>query len=225
MRPVILAMALTMFAAAAAAQEAIRTRAVRIIEGGAATNQTQAPPPAPAQPTAPPVISDAEQRASNPAGIRVELLPGTEVAVGERMSVRVTADKPGYLVVVDVDSAGRLTQIYPNTHSLADPKGAVESANLVAKGKWKVIPDPREKSSFEFVAAAPLGVGMLVAILSDKPVQMIDLPDVPAEIAGLAPALDYVRDTTRTLKILPASDTGKIVEPHWSFATKFYVIR
>ena len=35
------------------------------------------------------------------------------------MQVRVWTEKPGYLVIVDIDSSGELTQIYPNTQSLA----------------------------------------------------------------------------------------------------------
>ncbi len=206
----------------APAQEAIRNRAVRII-GNEAT-QTPAPT-APTGPTTAPAITDAEQRADNPYGVKLEILPGEEVLVGAEMAVRVSVEKSGYLVVVDVDSGGRLTQIYPNTQSLADKGGQLEKANFLTKGKSRLVPDPKEKSSFQFVAAEPKGVGMVVAILSDKPVQMIDLPDVPAALAGQKPAVEYVRENTRSLKILPASDNGVIVEPKWSFVTKFYVIK
>jgi hypothetical protein len=214
-----LAIALMGSVVAAHSQDAIRNRSVRIIEG--------APPAAavPAHPTTIPVLSDVEQRANNPSGLKVDLLPGGQLTVGDKMALKVSTEKPGFLVVVDVDSSGKLTQIFPNTQSLADPKGASEKANRLTRGKLKVIPDPREKSNFDFVAAPPLGVGMVVAILSDKPVQMIDLPDVPASVAGLAPALAFVQETTRTLKILPASDSGRIEEPNWSFATQFYVIK
>jgi hypothetical protein len=128
-------------------------------------------------------------------------------------------------VIVDIDSSGELTQIYPNTQSLASPQGSSPSANLLMRGKQRIIPDPKDKTNFQFIAAPPAGVGMVVAILSDKPVQMIDLPNVPEALAGRAPALDYVRETTRSLKILPTSDRGRIEDPKWSFATKFYVIK
>jgi hypothetical protein len=152
-------------------------------------------------------------------------MPGTDITVGTQMSVNITTEKQGYLVVVDVDSEGHLTQIYPNTHSLATKDGAAPNANLLQKGKQRVIPDPSERTTFQFVAAPPVGVGMLVAILSDTPVQMIDLPDVPALMAGQKPALDYVRETTRQLRILPGSDRERIRDPKWSFATQFYVIK
>ena len=210
---------LTPLTGGAGAQEAIRNRAVRIIEGAPTST------PEPAAPLTPPVLSELAQRPDNPSGIKIELLPGTEVVVGAKMAVRVSAEKSGYLVVIDVDSAGRLTQIYPNTHSLADKRGAAANANLIARGKPRLIPDPQEKSNFQFVAAPPLGVGMVVAILSDKPVQMIDLPDVPGVLAGQLPALDYVRETTRSLKILPSTDADTIRDPKWSFVTQFYVIK
>lgn len=216
----LLAAGIALGSGAGAAQEAIRNRAVRIIEGNPAANL----PPA-AVPMVPPVVPQGNDRADNAAGIKIELLPGGEVGVGAKMAVRVATEKAGYLVVIDVDSSGKLTQIYPNTISLADPRGAAENANMIARGKPRLIPDPQDKTNFQFVAAEPLGVGMLVAILSDKPVQMIDLPDVPAALAGQIPALDYVRETTRSLKLLPASETGKPQEPKWSFATKFYVIK
>jgi hypothetical protein len=172
-----------------------------------------------------PVIPDADQRADNSAGLSLEVVPGTEFKVGDTMSFRVTSEKQGYLVLVDVDSTGKLTQIYPNTESLKDPQGMRDDANLIRRGQTRIVPDPTGKASFKFVASPPTGVGMVVAILSDKPVQMIDLPDVPAAIAGRRGALDYVRDNTRVLRILPASDTGHIEDPKWSFITKFYSIQ
>ncbi len=205
------------------AQEAIRNRAVKII-GGVQPTEVQPETPVP---MVPPILAESELRMDNPAGLKLVLLPGAEIPIGAKMAVRVSTEKPGYLVVIDVDSAGRLTQIYPNTHSLAEPRGAVESANLLARDKPRLIPDPKDKVNFEFVAAAPIGVGMLMAILSDKPVQMIDLPDVPDVMAGQLPAVEYVRETTRSLKLLSAKETGpgRFQDPKWSFATQFYVIK
>jgi hypothetical protein len=199
---------------------------INAMPSGAAPNVAAAAPAPSAKPTmAPPVLTDADRAYENSAGLKLALMPGTEIPVGTQMSVSITTERQGYLIVVDVDSEGHLTQIYPNTHSLATKEGAAPNANLLLKGKQRVIPDPSERSTFQFVASAPLGVGMLVAILSDTPVQMIDLPDVPALMAGQKPALDYVRETTRQLKILPSSDRERIRDPKWSFATQFYVIK
>ena len=223
---VALAFFLAALAAPALAQEAILTRAIRILNDKPQDTTQPSPPLEQIQPPMiPPTLTEADQRADNPAGVKVEIMPGEEVKIGDSMAIRVTTEKPGYLVVIDVDSSGRLTQIYPNTLSLADPRGAAENANQIVRGKPRLIPDPQDKKMFQFTAAEPRGVGMVVAILSDKPVQMIDLPDIPGGIAGQLPALEYVRETTRTLKILPTSERGVISDPKWSFATKFYVIK
>jgi len=80
------------------------------------------------------------------------------------------------------------------------------------------------KASFEFVAAPPVGVGMIVAILSDKPLQIVDLPDVPTALAGQSGAADFVRENARALTIVSADIGGQIKVPKWSIATAFYGI-
>ncbi|WP_406858310.1 DUF4384 domain-containing protein [Alsobacter sp. KACC 23698] len=224
----ILALLPAVFAAAGGspnAAEAIRNRSVRIIEGDAAAGVGSAAPTATAPAEAPPDLPQGASRVGNPAGLRVELIPAADVALGTELAVRITADKPGYLVVVDVDSAGRLTQIYPNTHSLAQARGVTQKANFLAPGRPRIIPDKDDATQFKFVAAEPTGVGMVVAIHSDKPVQVIDLPDVPAMLAGRIRALQYLRESAQDLKILPVTEAEKIQDPIWSFAAKFYVIR
>ena len=54
-----------------------------------------------------------DTKAVNPAELSVELLPGLDVAVGAKVSFRVTTKKAGYVVLVDVDADGKLTQIFP----------------------------------------------------------------------------------------------------------------
>lgn len=196
-----------------------RDRAVRIIEGPGK------PAPAPPATGAPVAIPESvDSAADNPSGLAVEVLPGPEIPLGAKMAIRVSSKRQGYVVLVDVDAAGKLTQIYPNTLSLADPK-LNDSVNLLRAGGSRTIPEPGVAGAFEFVASPPAGVGMVVAILSDSPVQVIDLPDIPAVLAGQRGAAEYVRETTRTLSILPADDQSSIVEPKWSFATRFYAIR
>ena len=56
---------------------------------------------------------------ANPAEVAVEILPGPNIVLGSKVSFRVTAKKAGYLILIDVDAAGKLSQIYPNSMSLA----------------------------------------------------------------------------------------------------------
>jgi hypothetical protein len=199
-----------------------RDRSVHIIEDTPAAPAAGAPTAA-VPPSAGPALPKPLASADNSAGLALELLPAAQVSIGAILSFRVTAKQGGYLILIDIDSSGKLTQIYPNSLSLRAPQD--EEANFLKGGSVKTIPEPHSGANFQFVTSPPLGVGMVVAILSDKPVQMLDLPDVPAGLAGQAAALDYIRDTTRTLKILPSDDQGAIEEAKWSFATQYYAIR
>ena len=69
-----------------------------------------------------------------------------------------------------------------------------------------------------------VGLGaMIVAILSDQPVQIIDLPDVPVTMMGQAEALSYLAKSAKELR-LPQSGRG-LQEARWSFDAKYYAIR
>ncbi|WP_051592600.1 DUF4384 domain-containing protein [Methylosinus sp. sav-2] len=193
------------------------TRSVRIIDDPPAEA-------APAPQTQAPAIPKEPAKAAG-VGVRIEVLPQEEFALGAPMSFRVTAEKPGYVILVDVDAQGKLAQIFPNMVTLADPAGVDEKANFLKAGQSMTLPDAGGKAAYRFVASPPTGVGMVVAILSDAPLQIVDLPDVPAAIAGQAKAADFVKDSTRMLQILPAEGEHPTRAPKWSFATKFYGIK
>jgi hypothetical protein len=176
------------------------------------------------KPTTPPKLPEGESRLDNSAGLKLEFTAGDDFSVGSKLSFKVTTEQPGYLVLVDVDSDGKLTQIYPNVYSPKGPTDSLETINLLKPGRTMTVPDPTSETGFEFVASTPRGVGMVVAMLSDKPVQVIDLPDVPRGVTGQRAADEYLRNVTRSLKILPDSDSGQMQDPKWSFATKFYSI-
>src|SRR5262249_9956603 len=78
---------------------------------------------------------------ANPAELSVEMLPETSIVVGSRVSFRVSAKKPGFLVLMDVDSTGKVTQIYPSPVSLMTGRGN-PNTNFVRPGKPIQIPSP-----------------------------------------------------------------------------------
>jgi hypothetical protein len=159
-------------------------------------------------------------KVENPAGVSVDLIARLEVPAGSKIPLRVATKKAGYLILLDVGANGRLTQIFPDptaaTHGLPD------AINLIKPGR------PPQRGSpyggFEFVADPPAGVAMVVALLSDKPVQVVDLPDTPPPAFAPADALRYVRDQARTLKVANP-DGGPLAQPNWSIDGKFYLIK
>ena len=164
-------------------------------------------------------------KAENPAELAIEILPGANIAPGSKVSFRITTKKAGYLILVDVDPTGKLNQIYPNPMSLMG-RSDRESTNLIRPGRPAQLPNPADAlARFEFVAAPPSGTAMVVALLSDRPVQMIDLPDVPSTLLGSASAAELLSKLANELRIPDPKRDGAFLDPHWSFDAKFYAIR
>jgi hypothetical protein len=162
----------------------------------------------------------------NSAGLSMQILPGPDIAVGSQVSFQISSKKPGYLIIVDVEATGKLVQIYPNPMSLMLPGGVRENANYLRPGKPRRIPEPGNPfAGFDFVASPPTGTAMVVAILGDRPVQLLDLPDVPASLAGSASAVEYLTKLANGLRIPDSNGSGRLEEAHWSFDAKFYAIR
>lgn len=187
-------------------------------------------PPSPAAGENPPTAASLAGlsksiKLANSAELAVEILPGPEIALDSRVSFRITTKKAGYLILVDVDATGKLSQIYPNPMSLMT-KSVRERKNFIRPGKPIQLPDPQDSlSGFEFVASPPLGTAMIAAFLSDRPVQMVDLPNIPAALVGSASAADLLAKLADELRISDSSAKEALQAAHWSMDVKFYAIR
>jgi hypothetical protein len=149
-------------------------------------------------------------------------MPGQTVSIGSPVSFRITSKKAGYLVLVDVDATGSLTQIYPNTTSLA--RTTRSNGNYIKPGGALTIPlasDPY--SGIRYVVSPPSGQAMIVAILSVQPVQMLDLPDVPPDIKDRSDMLAYLSKWINELRI--PDDGNQLHETRWSLNAKPYTIQ
>jgi Domain of unknown function (DUF4384) len=162
----------------------------------------------------------------NAAGLSMQILPGSDIAVGSQVSFQVSSKKAGYLILIDVDATGKLVQIYPNPMSLTAPSGIRENLNYLRPGKTLQIPDRQSPfARFEFVAAPPIGTAMVLALLSDHPVQLVDLPDVPSSLLRSTSMVDYLTKIANELRIPNAGGNNRLEEAHWSFDVKFYAIK
>lgn len=196
------------------------SRAVRILPD---SNPSETSAPVSAPPANYAALNTAI-KADNPAGMSLDILPGTDVAVGTKIVFRITTRKPGYLVLVDVDSTGKLTQIYPNPRSTM--RGMPGNSNFIKPGAPVTLPDPNSPfAGYEFVAEGPTGIAMVVALLSAQPVQIVDLPDVPASAVGQADAFKQVYEAAKSLKIVNGNDSAPPRDVSWSVDAKYYAIR
>jgi len=215
--PVLAGLAAALIAMPAVAQEP--EHSVKILPGA-----TEAAPASPVPAISPVRIEllNSSVKVENSAGVSLDLIPNLEVIAGSKIGFRITTKKPGYLILVDVDASGKLTQIFPN--ATAATQGTRDTSNLVRPGRPLTIPQlGTPYAGFEFVAEPPAGIAMVVALLSDKPVQVVDLPDAPAPSFAPGDTLKYVRDQARTLRV--PSEGGGLQQPNWSFDGKFYLIK
>src|SRR5215510_883901 len=187
-----------LYASFALAQSEDASRGVRVIEGApSSTAPVPTPPPGgtpagvepsgsespggfpslavpAARPPLAPSPNPGDFKISNSAEVSIEIAPGQDLTVGSRVSFRISTKRAGYLILVDVDPNGKLTQIYPNPMSLMTTGGNRQNANYVRPGKPIQVPNSSDPyAGFEFIASPPYGNGLVVAFLSDVPVQRV----------------------------------------------------
>jgi hypothetical protein len=180
------------------------------------------PPPPSISPTDLASINQ-NMKTDNAAGLSLDIIPSGEVIAGSRIGFRLTAKKQGYLILLNVDAAGKLTQIFPEAPTETGP--VREAPSLIKPGKPLVIPQLGSPyATFEFIAEPPAGLAMVVGLLSDKPVQLVDLPNAPPPAFAPADTLKYVREQTLTL-LVPSRNGDRLERPNWSFDGKVYLIK
>jgi len=87
-----------------------------------------------------------------------------------------------------------------------------------------LIPNSAAKQrGFEYVITPPTGEAAIVAILSDRRVQIIDLPDKMQKPASEAEIISSLTRWTSELRV-PDPGTGKLQPSNWSFGIKQYSI-
>jgi hypothetical protein len=159
----------------------------------------------------------------NPANVSLQMFPDQTAGVGTKISFRVTTKKPGYVLLVDIDANGRMSQIFPSPELIAESEEA--AMNFLKPGEEMLLPNAiARKRGFEYVATPPLGPTAVVAILSDRRVQILDLPDVSHKTRSEAETVTLLADWTNQLRV-PDPETGKLQQSNWSFDIKRYRIQ
>lgn len=115
----------------------------------------------------------------NTAGlqIKLEVLPGPNAKLGQAVKFRISSNFDGYLLLLDLNPAQQLTQLFPNPLSERQGKG-----NRIFSNHPITVPDLTY--GFEFTVQEPLGAGTLIALVTSDPV---DLSDIASANRGLKP--------------------------------------
>jgi len=158
----------------------------------------------------------------NIAGVSLQMSPGQSVSVGTKISFRVTTKKPGYLLLIDIDANGNMSQIFPSPEMIVQSQDA--ASNFIKPGEELLIPNSEaRKRGFDYVITPPTGEAAVVAILSERRVQILDLPDTQKPRTETE-TISYLTKWTSGLRV-PDSGTGKLQPSNWSFDIKPYSIR
>jgi len=151
------------------------------------------------------------------------MFPEQTAGVGNKISFRVTTKKAGYVLLIDIDADGRMSQIFPSPELIAESEEA--AMNFLRPGEEMLLPNSvAKKRGFEYVATPPLGSTAVVAILSDRRVQILDLPDVSQKTRNEAETVRLLAEWTNQLRV-PDPETGKLQQSNWSFDIKRYRIQ
>ena len=126
-------------------------------------------------------------------GVRLRLAPGPELQLGDAIEIVVESDRDGALVLLDIDAAGQLTQVFPNAHSLG---GGV--SRLIRRDEALALPG--SSGGFRLRARPPEGRGLLVAVVADDAAGLAsfagrhkDLTAVPRPDAFLTELAGHLR--------------------------------
>lgn len=105
------------------------------------------------------------------------------VAVGDLgMTVSIRSARSGYLTLLQRGTDGKEDIVFPN---------ALDNDNLIEAGKPMVLP----RANWKWKAAPPAGEGRLLAVVSEKPVDVQSLPvGLSGQTYGAAAAAYRERD-------------------------------
>ena len=117
--------------------------------------------------------------------VKLRLIPGTKLRLGEEVEVVVESERDGALVLLDIDAAGQLTQVFPNEPSL---RGGVPP--VVKKGEPLALPGQR--GGFRFRARPPQGRGLLVAVVAEDETRLASLTARHKDLAVIPRADAFV---------------------------------
>ena len=125
--------------------------------------------------------------------VRVGMSPGPRIALGAALDIVVESDRDGYLVLLDVDAAGRLVQIFPNAPSLASGV-----SDRIRAGQR--ISLPGEQAGFRFRAEPPVGRGALIAVVASESASLRGLTARHKDLAVVPHPESYLVELAEVLR-------------------------
>jgi hypothetical protein len=127
--------------------------------------------------------------------------------VGDTLAFRFRSAREGYLTIVDMDPAGKVTVVFPN---------AYQRDNHVAAGQQVVLPAP--EMPFSFTAEEPAGRGVVRAFVTDRPLALSFEQGDASQAAAVVEAL------RAAVGARPSTEPGPVPLLTWSTGSVVYDI-
>jgi len=134
--------------------------------------------------------------------VELGIEPGTQLMVGAAVDIVVRSKRDGRLVLLDVDAAGRMVQIFPNRFS--EQNGV---SDRIRAGETLHIPGA--EGGFQFMIAPPLGEGRLMAIVAERSPQLTGLVSRHKDLAVLEHPRAYLVELHEALRAAGGADWGR----------------
>lgn len=160
-----------------------------------------------------------QSRAAGGRGsVRIEIRPSPRVLVGDEIEVVVESERAGNLVLLDVDTAGRLYQLFPNRLSVqAGVPKRIRAGERVAL--------PGRESGLRVQAIPPIGRGMLIAVVSEDSAALEELSSRHKDLLVISRPEAYVVELSEVLGINgPAEKAGAALRDNWTAGQLEYEI-
>ena len=150
------------------------------------------------------------------------VVPGNRVRLGEYYLLEITSQAAGRLIVIDVDAAGKVTQLFPNMFVPTDEVGLIRAGATVTV--------PAEGYGFDyFKADGPVGGGRLLVLVvpKDFPVERT-VTSAERLARGFKPERaisSYLMSLTTQVYNLLRTRAGGVASPaEWAIHTADYKI-
>lgn len=153
---------------------------------------------------------------SNESQIALDILPSDRIQLKETLRFKVSSPVDGYLIVLDINANNEVTQIFPNRFS-----DAAGQANKIYSHKSVVIPN--SFYGFELKAAEPVGDSLLLAIVTEDPVELGDLLNMSKDLQVISNSNAYLADLAMRLRETWHQDEHNR-QLRWSLVEKPYHI-
>ena len=147
---------------------------------------------------------------------RIEILPHDAMKIGEKVRFRVTSERDGRLVLLDVNAKGEVTQLFPNFQSTRHERG-----DKIARGRPITVPDAYY--GFDFTASEPRGEGTVLAIVLEDDLSLNDIVGGHLNLDPIADRDRYLAELAKRVREIWSKDERNR-ELRWSLAVATYRI-